>query len=165
MAAKAKRKSYTEADKERALHVYAATENLRETSRQLNIPLTTLKQWADAWKVDRANELERIRAEKKQKFIAQADAIIEKAARLIDRRLQTALEREGELDRLMDEMAKNGDMKATERTAIINKIKALEIQRLSDISTTLGTIYDKRALAAGEATENVASVIKVVIDD
>ncbi len=166
MAAKrGKYRRSAEADKIKAYNIYAATENLTETADLLKIPITTLKGWIDEFKETQPEKFEALRKEKKQKFIAQADAIIEKAARLIDRRLQTALEREGELDKLIDEMAKNGDLKATERTAIINKIKALEIQRLSDISTTLGTIYDKRALAAGEATENVASVVKVVIDD
>ena len=158
-------KRYTAEDKEKAYNIFAATENLSETSDKLNVPITTLKGWIDEFKATQPEKFEMLRTEKKEKFIKQADTIIEKASRLIDRRLQTALEREVELDKLMDEVAKNGDMKATERTAIINKIKALEIQRLSDISTTLGTIYDKRALAAGEATENIASVIKVVIDD
>ena len=165
MAAKAKRKSYTEADKEKALHVYAATENLRETSRQLNIPLTTLKQWADIWKVERAEEIERIRAEKKQRFVEQANEIIESGMKLLQKRLSTALEKEDELTKIINQLAGDTQLTGKERQMLIAKLKDVQINKIVDLSTMLGTIYDKRALAAGEATENIASVIKVVIDD
>ena len=40
------------------------------------------------------------------------------------------------------------------KKALANKIDALQLNRLSELTTAVGTLYDKRALAKGESTEN-----------
>lgn len=47
---------------------------------------------------------------------------------------------------------------------MISKIKALELHKLSEISTAVGTLYDKRALAQGQSTENTTIEIKMPQD-
>ena len=60
---------------------------------------------------------------------------------------------------LMDAVydAKNDDGKelsGKEKLDIAKKISKLEINSLSEITTSLGTLYDKMRLASGESTNN-----------
>jgi hypothetical protein len=40
-------------------------------------------------------------------------------------------------------------------TTAVNKIKNMQLHNLKDITTAIGTLYDKRALSRGEMTQNV----------
>jgi len=44
------------------------------------------------------------------------------------------------------------------------KIRSLELYKLNEISTAIGTLYDKRALAQGQSTENTTIEIKMPQD-
>ena len=129
--------------------------NLRETSRELGIPLTTVKDTVD--KNKNKPEFEELRTQKQAEFSNKASEIIEKGLLLLNRRLNRAIESEEELDDLIDEVyfADKDEMSYTEKQAIINKIKNLQVQNIKDITTAIGTLYDKRALSRGEMTQNV----------
>lgn len=129
--------------------------NLRETSRELGIPLTTVKEVVDKHKTK--PEFEQLRTEKQAEFSQKATEIIEKGLLLLNRRLNRAIESEEELDDLIDEVyfADKDEMSYTEKQAIINKIKNLQVQNIKDITTAIGTLYDKRALSRGEMTQNI----------
>jgi hypothetical protein len=76
---------------------------------------------------------------------------------LLTRRLNRAISDEEELDDLIEEayFKDNDEMSFTEKSAIITKIKGLQLQNIKDITTAIGTLYDKRALSRGEMTQNV----------
>ena len=42
-----------------------------------------------------------------------------------------------------------------EKSAIIAKIKGLQLQSVKELTTAIGTMYDKRALFNGESTQNL----------
>lgn len=94
--------------------------------------------------------------EKRATFAEKATGIIDKGLLLLERRLNRAIEEEETLDDLIDEIysTDDKDMSQQAKTAAVNKIKHLQLQSLKDITTAIGTLYDKRALAKGESTEN-----------
>ena len=121
---------YDTLTKEKAMAMIATNNNLREVSRQLNIPLSTLETWKKE-ALTSGDEFARVRDEKKREFIQTAWRIIEKGSKILDRKLTEA-----------DEDLSKADMRA--------------------ISTVLGTIYDKQALASAEPTQIVEGKVEMI---
>ena len=165
---------YTDEDRIKALELLALGHSLSDVSRTFNIPITTIHNW-EKEKTDGARELkkelnseelERIRKEKKEEFVAKANDIIKKGLSLLDKRITRALEEEESLDELICELVKKNnenELSISEIKEIANKLKEMKVQRVSEITTAIGTLYDKQALAIGEATVNAG--IKIVIED
>ena len=53
------------------------------------------------------------------------------------------------------------DYNEAQKKAIVNKIAKMQLNSLSEITTALGTIYDKRNLAEGKSTVNTDINIKM----
>ena len=140
---------------------WAVTQNLKETARNLGLAVSTVKCIVDANK-DKP-EFEKLRNEKTKAFSEQASEIIDKGLRLLHRRLDRALESEEDLDLLIDEIYDSPKTELTqdEKNRLIAKIKALQLQDVKSITTAIGTLYDKKALADGESTDNVSVKIKL----
>ena len=88
----------------------------------------------------------------KEKFIKQSWDIIGKAQKLIDKRMNRAIEFENEIDALIDRIAIDDSLTDAEIKSIITKIKKLKLESATELSTVIGTLYDKQALANKEAT-------------
>jgi methylthioribose-1-phosphate isomerase len=104
---------------------WSITDNLRETARELNMPVSSVKQIVDDNK-DK-EEFARLRTQKREEFA-------DKATRIIDLAL-SRLEK-----------------------AIGNDEEYIPVNQLT---TAIGTLYDKRALAKGESTNNTKIVIEL----
>lgn len=122
----ARGKKYSDDLKEQAFLLYATCGNYNEVSRQLGVPITTIKHWIDNKKPD---ELDELRNKKKAEFIEKAGEVIDIA-----------------LERLLK------DLRSDETSIPVNHL-----------TTVIGTMYDKRALAKGDSTENTNSEINVNI--
>lgn len=145
--------------------------SVAEVARQLGLPENTVRTWAKgetkASKKD-AETLVELRAKKKQEFVNDAWDIINKAKQLINRRLSRALEQEAEIDALLDKALEEIDSleclpqtKAQIKKTVAGKIQALKLEDLKELSVTLGTLYDKQALASDENTVNAG--IKITL--
>jgi len=138
-----------------------STNNYAETSKQLNIPATTVE------KIYKENkdkeEFVELCAIKKDEFVSNATKIINKATTLLERRLDMALENQDELDEIIEEVwsIDKSDMNETKKKSIVNKIAKMQLNNLSEITTALGTLYDKRNLAEGKSTVNTDINIKM----
>jgi transposase-like protein len=142
-------KPYPPEVKERALAELATTSNIMEVSRRLGIPDPTLHGWLKEAEEDQ--KYKDFRDEKKKEFVQAAWDTISDALLLGNKRVKRALEQEGALDEFID-IVEEEALTGPEKTSLINKIKQLQVQNIRDISTYVGTIYDKAALAAGDAT-------------
>lgn len=58
----------------------------------------------------------------------------------------------------------DGELTAVQKQELRTKIRSLELYKLNEISTAIGTLYDKRALAQGQSTENTTIEIKMPQD-
>lgn len=140
---------------------YFSTNNFNETSRQLNIPVKTVE------KIYKDNkdkpEFTKLCNEKKEEFVETATRIINKASELLEKRIDTALESQDELEEIIDQVWEldKKDFNETKKKAIVNKIYKMQLNNMSEITTALGTLYDKRALAKGETTSNTGITIKM----
>ena len=144
---------------------YAVTRNFSETARNLDMPITTVE------KIVKDNqdkeEFVKLCNEKKEEFVETANKIIDKATKLLDKRLETALEKQEELDKLLDNVFDVDDEEVSkkEKIEIAKKLSRIQLNNLSEITTAIGTIYDKRALAKGEPTSNETLTIRVDLED
>lgn len=129
--------------------------NLRETSRELGIPLSTVKDTVDKYK--NADEFAELRTQTEKAFAQKTTEIIEKGLLLLNKRLNRAIEHEEDLDDLIDEIwdMDEDEMSFKEKDKLVNKIKTLQLHNIKDITTAIGTLYDKRALSRGETTQNI----------
>ena len=168
---------YTDKDRITALELLALGHSLSDVSRQLNIPVTTIDNW-DKDKTQKAKEIKKelnteelgeIRKQKKEEFVNNAWEAIDMANQLIKRQLERALEQEAEINKLLDDAIdeiETSEMEYKEKQAakraVYSKIAQLKIEDINKLSTTLGTLYDKQALAQGDATINAG--IKVKLD-
>ena len=138
-----------------------STGNYSETARQLKMPQKTVE---DIYKKNiKREEFAKLREQKKDEFIETATRIINKATTLLERRLETALNNQDELEEIIDQVWQmdKKDCNETQKRAIINKISRMQLNSLSEITTALGTIYDKRNLAEGKSTVNTDINIKM----
>lgn len=138
--------------------------NLRETSRELGIPLTTVKDIVD--KNKNAEEFEQLRTQTEKAFARKTTEIIEKGLLLLNKRLNRAIEHEEDLDDLIDEIwdMDEDEMSFKEKDKLVNKIKTLQLHNIKDITTAIGTLYDKRALSRGEMTQNLGFATNLDLD-
>ena len=104
---------------------YSLTKNFSETARSLKVPVTTVG------KIVRANkdkpEYVKLCQDKKEEFAEESSIVINMLLEAVKIKAQKLLD-DGE---------------------------ALDGTKLTEITTSLGTLFDKRALTQGESTTNV----------
>lgn len=144
---------------------YCITRNYSETARNLDMPESTVRKIVSDNK-DK-EEFARLCEEKRDEFVEKADKIINKATNLLERRLDTALESQDEIEEMIQEIwnADNEEIKGSQKKALVSKLSRLQLNGLSEITTAIGTMYDKRALAKGEPTSNEKLTINIELSD
>ncbi len=142
---------------------YVVTNNYSETARELNMPESTVRTIVANNKDKK--EFAKLCEQKRDEFVKAADAIIFKGTTLLNRRLDTALEKQTELDMLLDAIydVSDNDMKYKEKIEIAKKLSKIQLNGLNEITTVIGTLYDKRALAKGESTENTTFSVDIKV--
>lgn len=153
-------KKYSDEVKEKAYMMYAVCGNIAEVAKSLKVPANTISVWL---KNKRPDEFDELRAEKKREFVEQSSDIIDKAMTLLERRIDRALEKEAVLDEVIDAIEDMGGDELSQKTKqrLIGTIEMLKIQDIRSLTTAIGTLYDKRALAKGESTENTSVTFKL----
>lgn len=152
---KAPNEKYTPAMKEKAIMLYATNGSYTDTAEELGIAKSTVYDWINT---DENKELlGKVRTEKLQEFADNAGRIINKGLKLLERRLNTAIEHEDELDEIIEEIwsTDGKEMRQDQKQRLVQTIKGLQLQKVSEITTAVGTLYDKRALAQGDPTSRV----------
>lgn len=134
--------------------VWSITDNYAETAKRLNIPEKTVEKLVKENKGK--EEFAELCGNVRKDFVSKATGIIDKAVTLLDKRFDRALEEEDELDALIEEIwnADKEEMTRDEKNKLYNKIRSLQLYDIKAVSSTLSTLYEKRALALGESTEN-----------
>ena len=155
-------KKYGEELKEQARALLSVNDNLSEVAKCLGLPESTVRSWKKKFDAENGSDnLAKLREKKKQQFVKSAWKTIGKLNRLIDSRVDRALKQEELLDILLCEVERLSKEEFTEadRRSLRAKISAIKVEDLSKLSTVLGTLYDKQALACRDATEVVEGQI------
>lgn len=133
---------------------YAENKNINELSRNVDMPESTCR------KIIKDNKenprFKKLCEQKEEEFAEKATRIINLGTELLERRLKTAIDKQNELEFLIDYVysCDDSEFNHKEKRDIVNQIRKIQLNGLSEITTAVGTMYDKRALAKGESTEN-----------
>lgn len=172
---------YNDDIKERAFALLASNNNAQYVAKTLGIPYTTVKTWEKKWleqtKAPKGEEgttnadedsLVELRKKKKEEFVEKAWKLIDDSIAVAQKRIKRELDFEDNVDIVAEALKKNA--KEIEKTTgvgwfellnLIDKLKTLKNFKLSELSTLIGTIYDKQALANKEATAIVEGEVVV----
>lgn len=144
---------------------YVTTRNYSEVARILDMPRTTVEKLVKEHKDD--EEFVELCRQKKEQFVETADRIINKATMLLERRLDTALENQDELEEMIYDVynADKDEIKENQKKAIVQKLSKLQINSLSEITTALGTMYDKKTIASNGSLIGTPNVEIRVVDN
>ena len=101
--------------------------------------------------------------QKRADFSARADKIIDKGLRLLDRQLSRAIDREDEIDELIDEVysADEDVLSDRDKNETARRLSRLKLEDIKALTTAIGTLYDKKALSDGKATSNTEVTFKL----
>lgn len=141
---------------EKIIASYLITNSYNKTSKDLKIAETTVRNIVEKRQKEDPEKFAKVREEKKEYFADKANAIIDKALKLVDKRIESALNEDATLDALIDQIQgiDKEELSAQEKNSIISKIRKLQLNSLSELTTVIGTLYDKQRVAKGESTGN-----------
>jgi len=135
---------------------YATTNSYNATANQVGTSDDTVKAVIER----NQEEFRKIQKEKSEDFLNRANRIIDKMTNLLEKRVTRAIEKEEEIDETIDfissisETSEDKDEKMTykEKIALIRKLNTLAINSMNEITTSMGTLYDKARLADEKST-------------
>ncbi|MFK7696404.1 hypothetical protein [Paenibacillus sp. HJGM_3] len=109
--------------------------------------------WASVDKVskEQPDNLENLREQKRMQFIDRLWNSMDKALGLADKRIELALDANRKLDELSD-MVGDSDLDPKKAIELQQALANISAVPLGQISTFIGTIYDKHALMTGGKT-------------
>ena len=143
---------YSDEIKEQALALLVS-KSLQEVSKQLKIPERTLRDWRDNEEKINA-EFAQLRKEKKREFATKSWQLIEKANKILEIRLDRELNDEATIEALIKSLKENPEITQEEVIALRKAFQRIRIDSISQLTTMIGTLYDKQALVNKEATVN-----------
>jgi hypothetical protein len=100
------------------------------------------------------DKIEDFRVQKRKQFVDRLWNSMDKALGLADKRIELALEGAEKLDTIYDKIV-DSELDFKQKQELLNAINSLTQIPLGQISTFIGTIYDKQALMNDENTQNV----------
>lgn len=166
-----------EATKERALALLATNLSATRVAEMLNIKVSTVRTWAKIasdkekaiaeGKIQDSGEikLNETRLENKKKFVDNAWNLINESMEVAQKRVTRSNKLEENID-LVAKAMKDNAKRIEDATGIgwfalldiIRELQAMKTVKVGELSTLIGTMYDKQALANGEATQNVRDI-------
>ena len=104
---------------------------------------------------------EELRTFNQERFIEDAGEIVAGAQSLIKYNLEKAFEQREKIDKVIELLAARGSVLTDkELRKVLQMLLELKTPDIGKLSSVMGTMYDKRALARGEPTENLGGVVK-----
>lgn len=152
---------YPDEIKEKVLAELALNVPMLQLSRKFDIPVTTISSWKkDAQ--EKSDEFENLRKENKANFVNNAWNLINDAMAVAQKRVGRSKNFEENVDIVANSIKKNADKLCKDLNIgyfnLLNLVKELQQMKtikVGELSTLIGTMYDKQALASDEPTENV----------
>lgn len=143
---------YTDEQKEQALAMLINM-SFKDVSKNLNIPENTLRDWKK--NEEEINpEFVKLRNEKKKEFVEHAWSIIGKANKLLEKKIDRALSIEEDIAEILQKLKNNEQLEKDDVAFLVKNINKLGMDNIGQVSTVIGTLYDKQALINKEATVN-----------
>ena len=144
---------------------YALTNSYNATAKEVGVSNNTVKRIIQSQKKNNPEELAKVVNEKKELFQDKANRIIDKSLELIEKRIDTASTNQEELEEIIQMVWEQDkeELNETQKKSIVNKISKMQLNSLSELTTALGTLYDKMRLAKGESTDNTTFSVDIKV--
>ena len=147
----------------------ATNENCSEISRIFGVAESTVRKIRDesqdryaGLRDQKKRELIDEATQWKREFLKRAEESINKAIDLSQQKIALALVSHEKFDERIDSIIDLLRDKEADYRTVVDTVKALSSVMaipLKDLSIYIGTVYDKRALAQGEATSNIGATV------
>lgn len=160
-------KPYDDRTRMRVIAYLSMNMSIAEIHRQTGVAESTVRNWKKQFLEDNPNALSELCAQKRAGFAAVAISDMEKAQRLLGRHLDRAEEHGDALDKLI-KIVENADtmlLTRDEQKALIRQLQAIKLEDPAKLTTIIGTLYDKAALATGEPTMNLSGSVATRLED
>ena len=144
----------------RVMAIWSITDSYSETARRMAMPESTVEAIVKANR-DK-EEFVKLCEENRRSFAEKAQDVIDKSMKLMEMRLDRAINREEELDTLIDVIfaSDKSEISKDDKLNLVRKIRQLQIHDIKSLTTAVGTLFDKKALIDGDATEKVIVEVK-----
>lgn len=173
----------------------AAGTSLAETARKMGLPKSTVATWKKRFEEEKPAaaddlDLEQPRPQKgagacalgegqtneptfkelrtlnQEKFIADAGEIVSMSQQLVKHDLSYALAHRAKIDRAIEVLCALGERISPQELKLCVKVLTeFKLPDIGKLSSVMGTMYDKRALAKGEPTENIGGTAIIKFED
>ena len=173
----------------------AAGTSIAETARKMGLPKSTVATWkkrfegekpatADDLDLERprpqkgagaralgegqgeGQSFEELRTLNQEQFIRNAGEIVAMSQQLVRYDLEQAIKQRKKIDRVIDILHERGmALEPQELRAAVRVLTELKLPDIGKLSSVMGTMYDKRALAKGEPTENIGGTAVIKFED
>lgn len=154
-------KKHTKKERETAIRLYAFCGSSTEVEKETGINASTVRNWINNLKPSEKEIYEAAKKEASEKFGERADSIIQKGLTLIEKQFNRALEKEIEIDDIINELCDDTNLDEMSKFKLIKGLTELKCINFKDVSTVIGTLYDKKALFEGKSTQNQSFEITV----
>lgn len=162
----ARGQKYNDDIKEKAFAMRATNNSFSSIARELGVPRSTIMTWFANRSDAEEEQQEELRQQNKDKFVTEAWETIHAGIAILSRRFKRASESEQEMDRLLAEFSNCADeLNENQIKALLKRFQELQIVDVGKIAVVLGTLYDKQALIAKEATARVEMVEEMKFED
>lgn len=138
----------------KALLATGAAKN--NVAKQCNVSWATV----DSISKEEPDKIENLREQKRAHFIDRLWNSMDKALGLADKRIELALDGAEKLEQLTDAIG-DSDIDPKKAMELQNAITNVSAVPLGQISTYIGTIYDKHALMTGGKTDNLNITVQL----
>ena len=161
------KKQHSEELKEKILAEIATGVPMTQLSKKYKIPVSTMGTWKTNART-KSDEFENLRKENKEKFVNKAWKLINDAMEVTEKRVTRCKNFEENVDIVANAIKKNSDKICKDLQIgyfdllnLVKELMQLKNIKVGELSSLIGTMYDKQALASDEPTENV----KVKLED
>lgn len=152
----ARGQKYSDEIKERAFALMAAGNSYTAAAKELGVPRTTVKGWCVSQTEEEKQSREELHRLHKERFAEDAWKTIHFGNAILMRRFERAARNEREMDRLLEEFLRCAETLSADQTrALLKRFQELQLMDAGKVAVVMGTLYDKQALIAKEATARV----------
>ena len=152
---------HSEELKEKILAEIATGTPMTQLSSKYDIPVSTIGTWkGDAIKKD--DEFENLRNKRKTEFVNNAWDLINDSMAVASKRIKRSKDFEENIDivasaikKHSNEISKETGLGWFDLLNLIKELQTLKNPKIGELTTLIGTMYDKQAVAEGKPTEIV----------
>ena len=135
--------SLTDKQKEQIIALKATGMSGAAIARQLKVSEASVSRTCKAYKETKPDEFESLRTENRKKIVDEVWRGVEGLTKLLNRRVNTLLEHEDKLEKCIIAIGSDDEIPDSSKRSVIRGLTEILSPKLVEITTALGTAWDK----------------------